>query len=84
MTDQFFFGKRNFFKMSSDLGLCLIFFTKNSDSVIFANFLFAFSTLSYVIVCIKNICNYVLNLSHLKYYVEVLYHMIEWGRILYF
>jgi hypothetical protein len=46
--------------------LCLIFFTKNSDSVIFANFLFAFSTLSYVIVCIKNICNYVLDLSHLK------------------
>jgi hypothetical protein len=58
----------------------VVFFLFKSDSVIFANFLFAFSTVSYVIVCIKNICNYVLNLRHLKYCVEVLYHMIEWGK----
>jgi hypothetical protein len=31
-------------------------------------------------VCIKNICYYVLNLRHLKYHVEVLYHMMEWRK----
>jgi hypothetical protein len=66
--------------MSSDLGFSLIFFTKNSDSVIFAYILFVFITSSIVIVCIKNICNYVLDLRHLKYYAEVLYHVIEWGK----
>ena len=32
-----------------------------------------------MLLFVLKISNHVLNLKHLKYYVEVLYHMIEWG-----